>query len=304
MDVLRLYQDYNVGYVTEGHKHARPGFINTECPFCKSLPGSNPGYHLGWNVNDHYFTCWRCGWHPVIQTVSGLLEVSERDVRKLLTPYGRVITTIDVNKPIKVDKKTFRLPSCVEPLKKAHKLYLIKRNYDPDRLEKLWKLKSTGPISLLDKIDYGKRILIPFYWNGQLVTFDARAANDKNPLRYQACPKHREAFERKHILYGNQEKWKDTGICVEGATDVWRLGPLSFATCGIKYTPRQIRLIKASFKRVAVVFDEGAEATKQALKLVAELKFRGVDAFHVPIEGDPGAMKQSEADYLVKQLTK
>jgi hypothetical protein len=37
---------------------------------------------------------------------------------------------------------------------------------------------------------------------------------------------------------------------------------------------------------------------------VAELKFRGVDAFRVDIEGDPGSMKQSEADYLVKQLIK
>lgn len=32
--------------------------------------------------------------------------------------------------------------------------------------------------------------------------------------------------------------------------------------------------------------------------------FRGVDAFRVEIRGDPGSMKQSEADYLVKQLIK
>ena len=40
----------------------------------------------------------------------------------------------------------------------------------------------------------------------------------------------------------------------------------------------------------------------QADKLVAELKFRGVDAFRVDIEGDPGSMKQDDANYLIKQL--
>ena len=37
-------------------------------------------------------------------------------------------------------------------------------------------------------------------------------------------------------------------------------------------------------------------------KLVADLKFRGVDSFRVDIKGDPGGLSQEEADYLVKQL--
>ena len=50
------------------------------------------------------------------------------------------------------------------------------------------------------------------------------------------------------------------------------------------------------------MFDDDPQAKLQATKIVAELRFRGVDAFKVDIEGDPGSMKQEDADYLVKQL--
>ena len=89
---------------------------------------------------------------------------------------------------------------------------------------------------------------------------------------------------------------------VEGPTDVWRLGSLAFAVSGIKYTPIQVRNISKAFKQVAIVFDADPQAKIQATKLVAELRFRGVDAFRVDIEGDPGSMKQEDADYLVKNL--
>ena len=42
MDIVQLYQDHNVDFMTEGHPHCRPGWVNTVCPFCTG----NPGYHL------------------------------------------------------------------------------------------------------------------------------------------------------------------------------------------------------------------------------------------------------------------
>jgi hypothetical protein len=80
------------------------------------------------------------------------------------------------------------------------------------------------------------------------------------------------------------------------------MGTSSCAVSGIKYTPKQVRLLAKIFKRIAVMFDDDPQAKIQANKIVAELKFRGVDAFRVDVEGDPGGMKQSDADYLVKNL--
>ena len=69
MDIIRLYRDYGIDHKAEGHKHTRPGWVNTECPFCTG----NPGMHLGWNLKEEYFFCWRCGWHAPITTLSELL---------------------------------------------------------------------------------------------------------------------------------------------------------------------------------------------------------------------------------------
>jgi hypothetical protein len=76
----------------------------------------------------------------------------------------------------------------------------------------------------------------------------------------------------------------------------------SFAVSGIKYTSKQLRLIARLFKRVPVLFDDDPQAIVQANKLIADLKFRGVDAFRVDIKGDPGSLSNKEAAYLRKQL--
>ena len=158
------------------------------------------------------------------------------------------------------------------------------------------------PISQLDGISYKHRIIAPIYWNEERVSFQGRDATDKHSKKYMACPKDRELIHHKEILYGKQSEWGSTGICVEGITDVWRLGTASFATFGIKYTPKQLRLVAKSFERVFILFDPEGTATEQAVKLMNELKFRGLEANTILLDSDPGSMKQEDADYLTKQI--
>ena len=301
MDILTLYRDYSIDFLTEGHKHCRDGWVNTPCPFCSG----NPGLHLGYNLEGDFFTCYRCGWHPISITVATLLKIPETEARRLINQYGLLIPKFTKTSVISIRTKQHKLPSGVGPLLDNHISYLQKRGFDPDQIIREWQILGTGPFSKLDDIDYKHRIIIPFIWDNQQVSFDSRDITDKHNSKYMACPKDRELVLHKEILYGKQEHWKDTGICVEGPTDTWRFGFNSFATSGIKYTPKQVRLIAQMFKRVPVCFDgEEPQAIAQANKLVAELKFRGVDAFRVDIEGDPGSMHQEDADYLVKQLIK
>lgn len=298
MDVLRLYRDFNVPHATDGHKHTRPGWVNTECPYCTG----NPGLHLGWHLIDEYFMCWRCGWHPPMLTVSKLLHINLFEVAPILKHYG---INKSIIKELPKDKKPFKFPSGVtEELRSIHKKYLRSRNFDPKEIQDVWKIQSAGPVSGLDGISYANRIIIPFFWNGQPVTFDSRTVNPSVENRYKACPIQREYIEHKRILYGNQEAWKSTGICCEGPTDVWRMGEYSFATSGIKFTHKQVRVIANTFKRVAIVFDSDPQAIVQAKKLEAELKARGIEAWRETIKGDPGALKPNEAKELVKRIMK
>jgi len=295
MDVLRIYQDYGIAHQTEGHKHCREGWVNTECPFCTG----NPGLHLGWNIEDEYFKCWRCGYHPPVKTLSAVLNLPIQDVVTLIQNYGVVRSYV---KKIPKGKKKFILPSGIVELQQRHIDYLKKRNFNPSKLEQIWGIKGTGPLSYLKEFDYRFRIYIPIYWNGELVSYDTRDITDKAFAKYKACPVDREIRERKKILYGNQEAWGSTGICVEGALDVWRLGESACATSGISYTPEQVRELAKAFTKIAVIYDDEPQAIKQGRKLVKDLQFRNVDAYQIKIDGDPGAMSPSKAKKLVKNI--
>jgi hypothetical protein len=302
MDVVQLYQDYSVDFRTEGHKHCRPGWVNTPCPFCISDRG-HEGYHLGFELDSNHYYCWRCGWHPIVPTVAKLLNLKEQEVRRLIKGYGLLVPKYI--KPSTEVKKIVehRMPSSTGPLEKRHKQYLEGRGFDADKLEAIWNLVGTTHISLLDGISYKQRIIIPVLWDLTAVSFISRDITDKHLLRYITCPKAREIIHHKHIVYGKQEEWTSTGICVEGATDVWRFGTRAFATFGIEFTHQQIRVIARNFKRVHIVFDPETQALKQARKLKSELTFRGVETYIVTgLTSDPGKMKQDDADHLVKQL--
>ena len=238
-----------------------------------------------------------------------MVKVSTQKASSRIKQYRTRTPQLAKETKVKIRRKAHRLPSNTEPLSDRHKQYLEKRGFDSDYLEKKYGLLGTGPVSLLDGISYKHRIIAPIYWSNRQVSFQGRNITGKHKLKYMTCPKDRELVFHKDILYGNFRDTfplisNDIGIIVEGITDVWRFRDYSFATFGIEYTSVQVRLIARLFKRVAVVFDDEAQAIIQANKLVSELKFRGVDAWRVSIDADPGAMKQSDADNLVKTIMK
>jgi hypothetical protein len=296
MDIEQLYRDHHIEYVTEGHKHARSGWVNTECPFCTG----NPGYHLGYDISGNKFVCYRCGGKFAPTVIATLLKISKREASQILRKYGALVGKAPEKKR-KIKTKSLKLPPG-KPLTDFHKDYLKGRGFDPDLLVGKYQIYSTGNKAVIDNINYKYRIVIPYVWEGNVVSFDTRDVTNKSNNKYMACPEDREETPRKSILYGRPDLWKDVGICVEGPTDVWRMGDLSFAVSGIKYKPAQVRVMAKLFKRVAVIFDDEPQAIIQANKLVAELKFRGVDAFRIDITGDPGALSESEAKYLIKQV--
>lgn len=298
MNIIQLYKDFNVPFATEGHKHCREGWVNTTCPFCTG----NPGMHLGYNMADNFYVCWRCGWKATHKALALLIHVSEKEAKEIARKYGgksHVKSTVTV----RIGQKKFRLPPSTAPMNDRHKRYLTKRKFDPEVIEKIWDVQGTGPISLMDGISFSHRLVIPIYWENRIVSFQTRDITAKHSLRYITCPEQRERIKHKHIFYqAIPTKDSDACICVEGVTDAWRFGYGAIATFGIKYTKYQVREISKRFKKVFVVFDDDPQAIKQSEKLTAELILRGVDAYSIKIQGDPGDMAQTDADALKKEL--
>jgi hypothetical protein len=298
MDIVQLLTDYNIPYSTEG-KNSAPGWVNVQCCWCEDLSD-----HLGWNLEQEFFNCWKCGKHRTTETFARLLSTSEHQARQIIKQYGKIVVHTPAEPVVRIDTKKHQLPSGCTPLMDNHRLYLEHRQFDPDQLVHDWNLLGTGPVSKLDNIDFKHRVIIPILWDGRQVSFQGRDITNKSTLRYITCPEDRELVHHKHILGGRQDKWTKTGIVVEGWFDVFRFGLTACCTFGIKYTKEQLWVIDQTFDKVAVCFDDEPQATEQANRLVKELIFRGHDAWRVPIVSDPGAMKQDDADYLIKQILK
>lgn len=297
MSLIDLYREYGIDFRTDG-KHVTKGWVGVHCPFCE---GSRD-YHLGANLRTWAFHCWRCGRHDTVEALSTILRVDKATARSLIRKHKEG-GFLPVLKAEAKGKSPFVLPPC-RPLSSS-RAYLVRRGFDPDRLEREWGLVETGLAAKLDGIDFSYRIIAPFEWNREVVTFQGRDYTGVSKFRYLACPPARERVSIKTILYGKQEKWDGVGICVEGITDVWRLGPLSFACLGISFKTAQLVAIAKHFDRVVVLFDSEPQAQKKARELVDRLTPCGVKAVVETIPcGDPADLNQEDADYLVRQLTK
>lgn len=292
MKIIDYYKDNAVPFITEGHKHCRPGWVNIECPFCTG----NPGWHLSYNLTENYFTCWRCGYHTIPEVIMKLSNVKYPVAKEIIKTYGGKTRQRKKRTAFRVKHKLFKLPSLTLPITNQHKTYLKRRNFNSDKIETIWGVKGTGPISMLDGINYSHRLLIPIYWDGEIISFTSRDITGKAQEKYKSCPKIREKIEHKHILYGIQSTWQSgIGICVEGPTDVWRMGEQTFGTFGIKYTQQQVRTIAKHFKKVGIFYDNEPQAQAQAKKLAKDLNFRGVLTANFTMDSDPGSLSDEQA---------
>ena len=58
MNIIKVLSDYRIDYDTEG-KNTSTGFVSIACPWCED----DPSHHLGINLKEGYYTCWRSSEH-------------------------------------------------------------------------------------------------------------------------------------------------------------------------------------------------------------------------------------------------
>jgi len=290
----KFCEDFRIPIAPKGHQHYRRNWVNIECPQCS---GSR-GWHGGYNQKNGFYTCYRCGWHPIEKIIQALTKsIDNAFIKSLILKYQTEEIEQLENQTIHADK--VRLPE-TKPLSQVHKDYLASRQFDPEKLEKQYNLKATTEAG-----KYKFRILAPITFHNEVVSFQCRDYTDTQKARYMDCEKEDEVIDHKHILYGWDQIPYNCKNCivVEGITGVWRLGPGALGTFGANYHISQVRLLASRFEKIYTFFDPD-DAGEKAGKMIGELQAIGKEAIQLEtIEGyDSGSIPQDIADELMEKI--
>lgn len=294
-DAVGFFKAYNIKYSTD-HHHCSPGWVQIHCPFCPSSQSKN--FHLGVDLSSGGVSCWRCGGHSLKDLIQVLLNCSLSEVYPVLDRFKGKKAYVKKG-PLYIPPTELTLPPGTGPVNKSHLRFLRKKGFkDPERLVEDWGLLGTGPLG-----PYKFRIIIPFFYQGEMTSYTSRDITNKASLRYKVCPLEQEIKHIKNSLYGMDKVLGDTVVVVEGPTDVWKLGAGAVGTSGIKWTMAQASLLTSHFRRAVILYDNEPQAQKQAIKLAEHISW-DIDVEVVCERGikDPGSLSEKQGKILIEEL--
>lgn len=249
---------YRIDHRTTGN-HTRRGWVQIRCCFCG---GSSDSFHMGFCLSWPRFTCWKCGKHPLKETLKLLTGENDATIFAIIRSFPR-------EKSIEPETATGKLllPHGLGPMQKVHRNYLRSRGFNPKTIERVWGVKGlglgAGCKTANGKINLSWRLYIPIEVGGVVSSWTTRSTADNPSIRYLSASPEQERICHKELLYG-EDYAGNSIIIIEGPTKAWRIGPGAVATFGTRPTPAQIVRMGRYAKRY-VLFDHGAERYSQSL---------------------------------------
>ncbi len=143
----------------------------------------------------------------------------------------------------------------VDKLPRHHKAveYLVSRDFNPKVIGRFYNVHYCQTSFRYLAQD---RLIIPIYLNKQLKGWQARYIGEMDwskpdaPLKYYTCP----GTPRGVLVYNlaNAANY-ETGVIMEGPTDVWSFGPMGVCTLGSSMNDIQVRRFVSHFKQHSAV---------------------------------------------------
>lgn len=143
--------------------------------------------------------------------------------------------------------------------------YLVSRGFDPAYVATQYGVGYVGHDGSLPAIS--NSLLIPVYFDGELVSWQARKLSPAGKVKYVTCP----GAKISQVFYNwDAARGYDYAILVEGVFDVWRLGPPALALFGTHLSQNQVDLLRSRYSTVVVLLD--GDAKEKAEKIVERLR--------------------------------
>jgi DNA primase len=287
VDIIEYFESSGISYTVTG-KNLSKGWIGIRCPFC-----DDHSNHLGIHLESKVFSCFKCGTKGnIIKLIQELEDVDWKKAISIIQQYSGSVLNYE-NKQEIVSNKFPKM----NPLGVLHKEYLASRGFDPELLERKYKLKIGGNFT-----KYQTRLIIPFFENRRMITFTSRDISGKSEIKYLHPSRTETVITPKDTVF-NIDTVRNSCLVVEGCFDVFRMGDGAVSLSGTKYTQRQVSLL-SKIDRVFVLFDPEPVAQAQAKKLGNELSFlTRVEVIQLDLDRDPADMTEQEAIELKKELS-
>ena len=283
------------------------GWVGILCPF----PGcTDNSWHCGINLEKGSVSCWICGKHRLPDLIMAIEKCSYGQAKRTLGLFRE-----DTFSPRRVLQYADRPPYLARPpaggvlpkeaerlYHKKHYYYLKRRNFDPEKLTKKFGLQFCSHLG-----NYKWRIIVPFFYGGEIVTFTALDITGQADIPYKHQLVHEAIIPVKEMIYNIDSVKRGGNIAaVEGVTDTWRGEDGFIGIMGTQFTKSQLKMIiEKEVQNAIVLYD--ADAWRKGKRLAQQLS--GVlpgEVINLGIdEGDPDelhpedllAVKRKVADW-------
>lgn len=334
----RVLSEHRIPYVSRG-PNVKRGEVNIACPFCGS---ADPSQHMGISLETGWWSCWRnraqhSGKSP-LRLLMRLLRVPYAQAREIaglgkdyVDPEGfdaiaaRFMGRGGDARPGSVQRRVLELDPAFDLISSRQRRtkrywdYLFEERgfngssaagEDVDVLCELYRLHSGGHSKWVD------RIVLPYYQDGELVTWSGRAINGSR-YRYLDLPVDDSICPPKETLF-NHDALYSSGkalVIVEGPMDALKLdfygrpwGVRAVALSTNSVSEEQGFLLQpavAHFQRRLVMMDNASVlGLADSMRLRQELAFLP-DTEIVPVpfgRKDAGELKPREVIEWAKSL--
>lgn len=315
----RLLVERRVPFITRG-ANVKRGELNIRCPWCGS---ADPSYHMGINLETGFYACWRnrsqhSGKSPV-RLIIKLLGVPYAVAREMagLTPdyvdpegfdaMAAALMSRDgiEGAPRQLRRRRLDLDESFRPIEDRgrtglHFAYMVDvRGFlerDVDALGRLYGVCAGV------RGDWAHRVIIPYYQDGQLVTWTGRAIGEST-MRYRDLSREESVLPPKETLCNHDALLDggDTLLVVEGPMDTLKLDyygrPFGVRAVGLSTnsaTDAQAFLLLAGafkFRRVLTMMDNAdALGVADSMRMAETLgSLPNVGSVRVPYGAKDGA---------------
>jgi hypothetical protein len=319
-DVRKFLAFHNIEIREKGHNVGK-GNINVCCPFCIKSGRGDDDFHMGINLTTLVYGCWRDSVHrgrKIERLVRALIDCSYEEANTIVhgvalleeTDFASLTKNLwnenneeqETKKNIKKDlifPKDF-VNICPSGLTSRFYSYLQSRGFDDvSLLIKKYELRCC----LSGK--WKNRVIIPLFFEGELVSWTGRSLYDDAFLRYQDLSVEESIIHPKQFLlnYDNLLKGGEILFVCEGPFDALKVDfymPESHrSTCLFTkaMTENQLYLLRnlsKVFKCVKILLDE--DALSSSINIAGELAFlKNVEFLSLPDEiKDPGNLTKQQ----------